>query len=121
MKTVKKKISFKDVVHRVQKLSTVRIEWKQFTTEEKIDFLKALADPSCQNLIEKHEVNNICSNDEKYVRECLKVSLENELNFWSLFEYIEQAINKNKLIIVNDTKNSLKFLYNETLIQFSFT
>ena len=116
MNTVKKKISFKDVVHRVQKLSTVRIEWKQFTTEEKIDFLKALADPSCQNLIEKHEVNNICSNDEKYVRECLKVSLENELNFWSLFEYIEQTINKNKLIIVNDTKNSLKFLYNETLI-----
>ena len=108
MTTVQPRQSFRDVVTRI--MNFVRIEPRQER------FLQALARndvPSFQYF----DLKTIFSKDKGFVLECIKVSLENENQFWSFFDYLEQLILKKELIIIdgNDDNGSMKFVYNETL------
>ena len=106
------------------KSSSVRMEWKRFSLEQ-IEFLKDLLESNGQEAkLSRYNVYDMCSKNEDFVRQCLRVSLENDTaTFWWFFDYLENLINLNKLFLENDaeedplhTKRSLRFLYEETLL-----
>ena len=105
------------------KSSSVRMEWKRFSLEE-IEFLKDLSESNGQDTkLSSYNLYDMCSKNEEFVRQCLRVSLENDAaTFWWFFEYLEELINLNNLSLKNDaeedplhTKRSLRFLYEEIL------
>ena len=108
------RLSFIDAAKIV--MAKVRLEWKQFDQKEKIEFLTALSDSRHQDLDKIFDIKNICEKDEDFVRECIKVSMENEHLFLNFFECIEQCIISKGLHILEEGNCSLKFLYDETII-----
>ena len=124
IKTVSDKWKFAvDGALRRLKSSSVRMEWKRFSLEE-IEFLKDLSESNGQDTkLSSYNLYDMCSKNEEFVRQCLRVSLENDAaTFWWFFEYLEELINLNNLYLKNDaaedplhTKRSLRFLYEEIL------
>ena len=114
IKMANHRLSFIDAAKIV--MTKVRLEWKQFAQKEKIEFLTALSESRHQDLNKIFDIKNICEKDEDFVRECIKVSLENEHLFLNFFECIEQCIILKGLHILEEGNCSLKFLYDETII-----
>ena len=94
-----------------------RIEWKKFS-QDKIEFLKDLADTKSdeESIYNQDDILKFCSQDEEFVKQCLKVSLEDQNRFCIFFDLLEELIVLNNLVIVNDQMESLKFVYNESLL-----
>ena len=106
------------------KSTSVRMEWKRFSLEQ-IEFLKDLSESNGQDAkLSRYNVYDICAKNEDFVRQCIRVSLENDTaTFWWFFEYLEELINLNNLSLKIDaeedplhTKRSLRFLYEEILL-----
>ena len=106
------------------KSSSLRMEWKRYSSEQ-IEFLKDLLESNSEEAeLSRYNVQDMCSKNEDFVRQCFRVSLENDTaTFWWFFDYLENLINLNKLFLENDaeedplhTKRSLRFLYEETLL-----
>ena len=72
------------------KSSSVRMEWKRFSSEQ-IEFLKDLFESNGQEAkLSRYNVYDMCSKNEDFVRQCLRISLENDnVIFWWFFEFLE--------------------------------
>ena len=114
----KPKIKWIDAIDKAVKKHKrpVRLEWKRFCQEEKIELLKDLADPSCEDVPKFHNIYNICLQDKDFVKQCIIVSLENEILFLPFFEILENLIVFKNLVILKDQADSLKYIYDEALI-----
>ena len=78
-----------------------------------------LADPLTgeEDWIEKHEDTlSFCIQDENFIKQCIRVSLENENKFWIFFDMLDELIVLDNIIIIKDQVESLKFVYVETLL-----
>ena len=77
-----------------------------------------MSNPTNNNIINKnHSIYSNCSKDDLFVQQCIGVCLKSsEDRFWSFFENLEQLIVYNDLIIITNQADSLKFLYEETLM-----